>query len=82
MSPRFYQSDETKGAGDGLYEFRPRLMQSQPYSVYRQIEMTQGKYSGQFEITYEDNDSQAILTSNAKLTAIIELSDLSDFLRF
>ena len=44
--------------------------------------MTQGKYSGQFEITYEDNDSQAILTSNAKLTAIIELSDLSDFLRF
>lgn len=46
MSPRYYQSNETQGDGDGLYEFRPLMMQSQSYSEYKYIEMSTGKFSG------------------------------------
>lgn len=82
VSPRYYQSNETAGDGDGLYEFRPRLMQSLPYSEYKRIELKRGSSSGQFLITYEQDASQAHnLTSNARLTAVIELSEMSEFLK-
>lgn len=45
--------------------------------------MSKGKYSGQFLITYDSEDSKKEnLTSNARLTAIIELSHMTEFLKF
>jgi len=83
MSPRFYQSNETAGDGDGLYEFRPKFMESMPYSQYKDIQMHQGKFSGQFLITYQQEpDDLASLTSDPRLTATIELSEISEFIKF
>lgn len=83
MSPRYYQSNETAGdGGDGLYEFRPRDTQSLPYSEYKGIQMSKGQHSGQFLIAYEqDEQKNENLTSNAKLTATIELSHMTEFLK-
>lgn len=58
MSPRYYQSNETKGDGDGLYEFRPLNMQSKSYSTYKYLEMSTGKFSGQFLITYDQDEGK------------------------
>lgn len=46
--------------------------------------MSNGKFSGQFLLTYESDDSAAQkgTTSNPKLMTTIELSELSDFLKF
>lgn len=46
--------------------------------------MSTGKSSGQFLVTYDSDDTAAQkgTTSNPKLTTIIELSDLSEFLKF
>jgi len=84
MSPRFYQSNESRGSGDGIYEFKPKQQQTQPYSNFKSIEMSNGKFSGQFLLTYEsdDNAAQKGTTSNPKLTTTVELSDLSEFLKF
>jgi len=44
--------------------------------------MSKGQHSGQFLITYEQDEvKNENLTSNAKLTATIELSHLSEFLK-
>jgi hypothetical protein len=46
--------------------------------------MSTGKFSGQFLITYESDDtaSQKGTTSNPKLTTTVELSELAEFLKF
>lgn len=46
--------------------------------------MSTGQFSGQFLLTYESDDmaEQKGTTSNPKLTTTIELSHLSDFLKF
>lgn len=84
MSPRFYQSKESRGSGDGIYEFQPKQQFTEPYSAFKSIEMSTGKFSGQFLITYESDDtaSQKGTTSNPKLTTTVELSELSEFLKF
>ena len=93
VGPRFYQSNEARGSGDGIYEFQPKQNHSEAYSKLKTIEMSSGKFSGQFLLTYDDAEDingdgtagsaeKMGVTNSAKLTTTVELSSLSEFLKF
>mmetsp|Transcript_4442 Transcript_4442/g.6558 ORF Transcript_4442/g.6558 Transcript_4442/m.6558 type:complete len:218 (-) Transcript_4442:1128-1781(-) len=58
MNPRYYLSSESEGEGDGLYEFRPLNQTSFLYSEVKSVEMKKGDHSGQFLITYDQQQSK------------------------
>jgi hypothetical protein len=52
MTPRYYQSDESEGHGDGAYEFRALNGTSKLYSEVETVEVREGAHSGEFLITF------------------------------
>lgn len=92
MTPRYYQADESEGKGDGAYEFRALNGTSKLYSEVESVEVREGNHSGQFLITFEEKedkrtqsqaDNQTAKTPiKARVTATVELSNFSDFIKF
>ena len=87
VGPRFYQSNESNGSGDGIYEFHPKNNYSEPYSELKSVKINKEQFSGQFLLIYDDDVSENQkdrfeTTGSAKLTATVELSSYSDFVKF
>jgi len=92
MTPRYYQSDESEGHGDGAYEFRALNGTSKLYSEVESVEVREGAHSGEFLITFqeqEDKRTQSVSKNQtakspikARVSATVELSKFSDFMKF
>ena len=80
INPRYYESNQTQGDGDGLYEFRPLHNSSKLYSKVQDIQVKKGRFSGQFLIHYENKVPGEKVAP--KLTITAEISHLSDYVKF
>lgn len=58
MTPRYYQADESDGKGDGAYEFRALNGTSKLYSQVESVEVRNGTHSGEFLITFEEQEDK------------------------